>query len=175
MIGLLRFVGLINAAAWFGAALFLVFGVDPALSSPAIKDLLGSKNFPYFSAAIDQVVVARYLHFYLLFSAVALLHIAGEWLYLGKYPSRTWLALVLGLILAGIVQTYWLQPNLQSWHRLRFSQIAQNQAAERNVTYGLRASEIINLLTMVGLAVYLWRIANPPDPARFLSASKFRS
>src|SRR5262249_5365758 len=154
----------------FGAALFLIFGVDPALGSAAINDLLGPRNFPYFSGAISQVVVARYLHFYLFFSLVALVHIAGEWLYLGKYPSRTWLALVLGLILAGLVQNYWLQPNLRSWHRLRFSQTSQSQAVERNVTYGLRASETINLLTVVGLAVYLWRIANPPDPARFLSA-----
>jgi hypothetical protein len=172
---LLRFAGLINAAAWFGAALFLVFGVDPAISSPTINDLLGPRNFPYFSGAINQVVTVRYLHFYLFFSIVALAHIAGEWLYLGKYPTRSWLALVLGLILAGLVQNYWLQPKLQSWHRLRFTPGPQSQAIERNFVYTRRTSETINLLTVVGLAVYLWRVANPPDPARFLSASKFRS
>ena len=145
------------------------------LGSPAMNDLIGPRNFPYFSAAINQIVIARYLHFYLFFSVVAIAHIAGEWLYLGKYPSRSWLALVLGLILAGLVQNFWLQPNLRSWHRLRFSQNPQSQAVARNVTYGLLSSEIINLLTVVGLAVYLWRVANPPDPARFLTTSKFRS
>jgi len=28
-------------------------------------------------------------------------------------------------------------------------------------------------LVVGGLALYLWRAANPPDPTRFVSASKF--
>jgi hypothetical protein len=175
VIGFLRFVGLINAAAWFGAALFLVLGVDPATASSEMLDLLGAKNFPYFSIAINQVITARYLHWYIFFSFVALLHMGADWLYLGKYPSRARLGLVAALVLAGLVQNYWLQPNLRSWQRLRYAQTPRSQAAERNFVYGERASKALNLLVLAGLAVYVWRVGCPSDPTRFVSAAKFRS
>jgi hypothetical protein len=35
-------------------------------------------------------------------------------------------------------------------------------------------SQVINLAMLAGLAIYLWRIGNPPNPARFVSTAKFR-
>ena len=174
MIGLLRFVGLINAAVWFGSALFIAIGAESAATSPAMKDLLGPKNFPYFSLAIDQILTTRLFHVYLLCSVVALLHLAAEWLYLGKYPHRVWLGLVLCFCLIGVTQNYWLQPRLAAWHRLRYSGGAQSQAADHAFGYGQTASEMLDFIVILGLAVYLWRVAYPPEPARFLTPSKFR-
>ena len=37
----LRFIGVMNAALWFGAALFFTFAIAPAFSSPEMKRLLG--------------------------------------------------------------------------------------------------------------------------------------
>ena len=66
MIGFLRFVGLMNAAVWFGAAIFFTFGIGAAAFSPEMKELLGPKNSPYFSGAIAQILIARYFHLQLL-------------------------------------------------------------------------------------------------------------
>jgi len=65
-------------------------------------------------------------------------------------------------------------PRLGLWHRLRYSGQAQSQAAARAFGYGQTTSELLNILGTLGLAVYLWRIAYPVEPSRFLSASKFR-
>ena len=71
MIGFLRIVGLLNAAVWFGAAVFFTFGVGLVPFSPEMKTLLGSNNAPYFSGAIAQIFIARYFHFQLACGAVA--------------------------------------------------------------------------------------------------------
>ena len=41
MIGLLRFVGILNAAVWFGTAIFFSFGAGLVPFSPEMKTLLG--------------------------------------------------------------------------------------------------------------------------------------
>ena len=174
MIGLLRFVGLINAAVWFGAALFAALAAGSAVS-PEMRELLGFRNFPYFSIAIGQMLLARYFHVYLICSFVALLHVAAEWLYLGKYPHRLWLTFILILVLIGIVQTYWLQPRLRTWHRLRYSEQTQSQAADRAFRFGQSLSEMLHIVVIAGLAIYVWRIAYPQNSTRFVSATKFRS
>jgi hypothetical protein len=47
------------------------------------------------------------------------------------------------------------------------------QAADRSFRAWHGVSEVINLFMVGGLAVYLWRAANPSDPTRFVSAAKF--
>jgi hypothetical protein len=173
VIGFLRFVGVLNAAAWFGAALLFVFGADPATSSPPMQDLLGPKNYPYFSVAIGQILATRYFYLYLICSLVALLHLLAEWLYFGKYPHRLWLALVLGLCLFGLVQGYWLQPRLGRWHQLAYTHPQQREAADRAFRLWHNVSVTGNFLALGGLAVYLWRVANPAGTTRFVSSAKF--
>jgi hypothetical protein len=159
---------------WFGAAFFMICGAEPAAVSHEMRDLLGKQNFPYFSIAVSHVLIGRFMQVYLLCSIVALLHLVGEWLYLGKYPHRFWVGLLLCLGLIGVGQSYWLLPRLQSWHYLKFSPQSRNQPVERMYRYGHTIFESLNLLALGGLALYLWRVANPPNPARFVSATKFR-
>ena len=176
MIGLLRFVGLMNAAIWLGATVFFALSVNPAfVSSAEVKELLGPKNFPYFSVALGQIVSAHYFHLYVTCSLVALLYLVAEWLYLGKYPQRAWLALVVGLWVAGLLQAYWIQPRLKEWHRLQFTQTQQRATAGRAFRVWRGFSTTLNVLVVLGLTAYLWRVANPSDTARFVSATKFRS
>lgn len=175
MIGLLRFVGLVNAAIWFGATAFFAFGAFPMMHSTGMQELISTKNFPFFSVAMGQMLAGRFFHWYVACSIVALLHLVAEWLYLGKYPHRGWLALLLGLCLAGVVQVYALQPRLQQLHRLQFTRPDIRDAAARSFRAWQTVSGTLNLLLAAGLLVYVWRVANPPDPTRFVSASKFRS
>jgi hypothetical protein len=175
VIGLLRFVGVINAAVWLGAACLSIFGMDPGATSQDIRDLIGTRNFPYFSVAISQILSTRYFHLFLLCSVVAIFHVAAEWLYLGKYPKKLWIGLVFSLFLFGFIEAFWLQPNLKTWHHLRYAQKPTSSAADRAFRAWNAVSKGANVLALCGLAIYLWRVTNPADPARFVSATKFRS
>jgi hypothetical protein len=177
VIACLRFVGILNIAVWLGATISFTFGVELAVFSSAMQALLG-QSYPYFSGAIAQLIAKRYLTFQLGCAGVALIHVTAEWLYLGKYPQKLWLGLLLALCAAAWLGGYWLQPRLQRLHDLRYglnTRPAQREAAARTFRTWQTAAHMLNLLSITGLAVYLWRVANPPDPTRFVSAVKFRS
>jgi hypothetical protein len=181
VIGVLRFVGLLNAAVWFGASFFFFFVADPTAGSESMRALLGPKSFPYFSVAIGQVLGARFYGLFLICGLLAMLHVGAEWLYFGKYPRRVWLLLIFGLFLGGLGQSYGIQPKLK---KLAVQQHSAGTAPERGEAgRSYRAWSVmangLNLLLLAGLGVYLWRVANPPDEMRFVGASnlqgKFRS
>ncbi len=174
MIGLLRFVGLVNAAVWLGATVFFLLGAQPAAVSTEMQNLLGPKSYPFFSIALAQLLASRYFHLCLACSIVALLHLMAEWLYLGRYPHRFWLVLIFGLCLAAMLQSYWIQPRVREWHRLQFTHPEQRENAQRGYRTWQTMAQCLNYLVLGGLIVYLWRVANPAEPTRFLSA-KLRS
>ena len=174
MIGLLRFVGFVNAAVWLGATVFFLLGVEPAAQSVDMQNLLGPKSFPFFSLALIQLFSTRYFHLYLACSAIALLHLTAEWLYLGKYPHRLWLGLVFGLCLAGLLQGYWIQPRLAEWHRLQYTHPEQRENARRAFRTWQGMSQTLHFAVLGGLFIYVWRLTHPTEPTRFLSA-KLRS
>ena len=175
MIGLLRFLGLLNAAVWLGAAFFFTAVVAPATGSADMEQLLSAKNFPYFSVAIGQLLATRFLRWYLVCGLIAVLHLVGEWLYLGRYPQRLWLALVLGLWLGGAVQLFGVQPQLEKLHHLQFTRPDLREAAARSFQAWHKAALTLQWVLVAGILVHLWRVANPPDSTRFLDAGKFRS
>lgn len=176
MIGFLRFVGILNAAVWFGSAIFFTFGAGLAPFSAEMKTLLGPNNYPYFSGAIAQILIARYFHFQLACSLIACLHLVAEWLYLGKFPQKLQVGLLIGLCSAALLGGYWLQPRLHALHAIKYAVNTPPEiraAADRSFRAWHGVSQVINLLLVGGLAAYLWRAANPSDPTRFVSAVKF--
>jgi hypothetical protein len=167
-----------NAAVWFGAAIFFTFGIGAAPFSEEMKTLLGNNNYPYFSGAIAQIFVARYFQLHMICGAVALLHLLGEWVYLGRTPQKLGLGLLMALIAAGFLGGYWLQPKMKRLHTIKYAlktSAQDREAADRSFRAWHGTSQAINLLVLCGLAFYLWRVANPADPARFVSTAKFRS
>jgi hypothetical protein len=176
VIGILRFVGVLNAAVWFGASVFFTFGAGPAVFSSEMKSLLGQNNFPYFSGAIAQVLIARYFHLQLVCGAVAVVHLLAEWLYLGKHPQKLQSGLLIGLCFAALIGGYWFQPKLKALHAIKYGVNTRPEVRER-VARSFKTwhavSQVINLLVVAGLAAYLWRTANPSDPTRFVSSMKF--
>ena len=177
VIGLLRFVGLMNAAVWFGAAVFFIFGADPATSSEQMRDLIGSNNFPYFSEAISSLIARRFFHLYAVCSVIALVYLMAEWLYFGKYPPKWWLSLICVLVVVGLLRGFWIEPSLRNLHEIQFNRQTRVEqrdlAARARTTWKILAHSLDVLLTS-GLALYAWRVANPGDAMRFVSASKFR-
>jgi hypothetical protein len=165
----------VNAAVWFGAAFFFIVVADPATtSSDAMKELLGSKSFPYFSVAISQVIAVRFFGLFLVCAILAMLHMGAEWLYFGKYPRRFWLILIFGLFLGGLSQVYGIQPKLKGLLLLQHSpniRAELRDSASRSYRAWRVLSSGVNVLMLGGLAIYLWRVANPPDEMRFVGAS----
>ena len=177
VIGLLRFLGLLNAAVWFGTAFFFIFVADPAATtSAAMKELLGPKSFPYFSVAVGQIIAARFFTTFLVCSILAMVHTGAEWLYFGKYPRRFWLVLIFTLFLGGLVQMYGLQPRLKARLAAQHSTNSgpeQREAALHSFRTWRAVSTGLNLLMFGGLGLYLWRVANAPDEMRFVGGTSF--
>jgi hypothetical protein len=166
-----------NAAVWFGAAIFFTFGVAAVPFSPEMKELLGPKTSAYFPGAIAQIFIARYFHLQLFCGTIALLHLVAEWIYLGRTPRGAWLGLLIALVVAGLIGGYWLQPKMKKLHTAKYA-LNVAPAIRESADHSFRAwhgiSQAVNLAMLVGLAIYLWRIGNPTDPTRFVSTSKFR-
>jgi hypothetical protein len=176
VIGFLRFVGILNAAVWFGSAIFFSFGVGFAPFSQEMKHLLGPNNYPYYSGAIAQILIARYFQFQTACVVVAILHLLAEWLYLGKRPDKFQAGLLVGLCCVALLGGYWLQPKMKTLHAVKYAVNNRPEirlAAGRSFKVCHGVSQVINLFVVGGLAVYLWRAANPSDPTRFVSAAKF--
>jgi hypothetical protein len=183
VIGLLRFLGLLNAAVWFGTTFFFVFVAEPTTTgSDAMRELLGAKSFPYFSVAISQVIGVRFYGLFLVCAILAMLHTGAEWLYFGKYPRRLWLLLIFGLFLGGLGQSYGLQPKIKQLLVLEYGRMSrpeEREAAGRSCRVWRAVSTGMNVLLLAGLGIYLWRVSHPPDEMRFVGATnlpgKFRS
>jgi len=176
VIGFLRFVGILNAAVWFGSAVFFTFGAGFAPFSSDMKNLLGPNNYPYYSGAIAQILIARYFHFQVACGLVAVLHLLAEWLYLGKLPQKLQVGLLVGLCSASLLGAYALEPRLKTLHAIKYgvnTRPETRQIADRSFKAWHGVSMVVNLLVVGGLALYLWRAANPPDPTRFVRATKF--
>ena len=171
-IGLLRFVGLFNAGLWFGTIAIQLFISSRVMGSAAIRQLLGPKNFPYFSEAISQVISARCYTCFLLCSVIALLHIGAEWLYSGKNPKRAGLILVFVLFLGGELQSRIVQPKLAVLLLQEYRPGAVDSAQAASAGRVWRAlSTSIDLLLLAGLTRYLWQVAHSSQQTRFLSSA----
>jgi len=172
--GFLRFIGLLNAAVWFGAAVFYTFGAGPAVFSPEMKDLLGSKGYAYYSSGVAQILVSQYYQLQFACGLIALLHLLAEWLYFGKSPRRTQFALLIGLVALSLLGGAWLRPRLKHL-ALDFARPQAVEATARSFRTWQNLFLVVNWLTVLGGAAYLWRVANPLETTRFVSTSKLRS
>lgn len=178
MNGFLRFVGLLNAAIWFGAAVFFTFGAGPAMFSSATRALLGPQNFPYYSGAMAQIIISRFFWWQIVAGFIAIVVLVCENLYCGRPLKNFWFALVIVLFSLTLVGGFSLQPALKSLHREKYSMqlsAEKREAAAKSFRAWHGTAQLINLLMLAGIAVHLWRVANPSEATRFVNTSKFRS
>jgi hypothetical protein len=168
---------MLNAAIWLGAAVFYLLGAGPAAYSDDVRQLLGPRNYPFFSRAFAFAVADRFFYLQWVCSAVAALHLLAGWLYLGRLPGRFWVWLLAGLIMLNAANGALLQPRLKAWHQTQHSaQVRPEQrenAAQKNRSWQT-VSTLSNLVSVAGLALYAWRMNTASDGSRFVSAGKFR-
>ena len=170
-----------NAAIWFGAALFFTFGVAPTFFTEEMKALLGgSTRAEAYAGLIAQMVLKRFFVLNYWCGALALAHLLAEWVYLGKSIHRWTLGILLGAFIMALAGGLWLQPKLRELHLIRYAEQGPYTAVEKlqaakSFSFWHGLSQVMNLAVMGGLGVYVWRITHSSDAPRFVSASKFRS
>jgi hypothetical protein len=174
VIGFLRFIGILIAAIWVGAAVFLALGVEPALFSHDTQRYL-DRSYGYLSGVLVALIRTRFLYFSLGCGGLALVHLVAEWLSVGR-PLRGltfWLAMA--LVALALLNCAWMQSHLTSLHETRYRAAtpALRQAAQGSLEKWRTASQVADWLMLGGLLLYLWRIASQPDASRFVGPLKF--
>ena len=173
VIAILRFAGILNAAVWFGAAVFFTLSVGPAFFSTDMVQLLGKPR----AGAAAQIVLSRYFTLHLCCGLIAIGHLIAEWLYSGKPAERWLLSIATSAMVLGLVGGTWLLPKMKQLHATKYdarSTPALRESAARSFSAWHGLSQVLNLLALASLTGYLWRAANPPDAPWFVSATKFR-
>jgi hypothetical protein len=180
VIRLLRFVGVTNAAVWFGAAVFFTLFVAPGIKSTDVQSLLGAKNFPFFGGAIGQIILSRYFKLHLLCASIALVHSIVERLYFGRSNKGMWTGLLVTMFLLSLLASFWLGPEkLTRSHNTQYSADpkitpAQRDTAAKSFRKWDSIFQVVNVFMMGGVAVVLWRVVTPSDELRFVGSGKFR-
>jgi hypothetical protein len=181
MIGLLRFIGVANAAVWLGSVVFFTLSAKPAFTSPDMLYWFGSTQLgeaaQAYSGAAAQVVIHRFYTLQMICSLVALFHLVAEWLYSGKPLQRSTILLLAMLVGAALIGGYWLQPHLKTLHFARFNPENADEVrarAVRSFRVWNGVAFTLNLVSIAGLGAHLWRVTNPPNPDRYISVDRFR-
>jgi len=175
--GLLRFVGIVNAAVWLGGSVFFTFAAGQVAFSPGMKALLGEANYPYYSGAIAQLLIGKYFSLHVICGFIALGHLLTEKVYLGRPTRRGTLWLLLALLGFGLLGGWWLQPRMKELHLTKYAlNLGQEERDKAASSFRLwhALSQVANVGVLIGLTVYTWQANHPPDPTRFVSPMKFR-
>ncbi|MCI0744416.1 MAG: DUF4149 domain-containing protein [Verrucomicrobia subdivision 3 bacterium] len=168
-----------NAAVWFGAAIFFTIAVAPVvLTTPLLKQYVGEA----WLGIVAQMILERYFILQLCCCIVAIVHQMAEWLYLGK-PLHQWtMAVLSGLFVIAVADSAWLEPRLNLLHEIKYgyrrggSSTPQQKFEAAKVFrryHGL--SQTMNLLALCGVGVLVWRVSTSNNTPRFVPANKFRS
>jgi len=176
--GFLRFVGMLNAAVWLGAAVFCSTTLLVALNSREAVGLIGAQYFTQVAGALTQVVFIRLYQLQIICAVFAWLHLVAEWMYLGRIPRRIWLGLLVLLFAASLLGSFWLCPKLTRLQRAQFASnltAPQRDAVQRSFKVWDGVFQVVNVFMIGGIAVYFWRVTHAQDEPRFVSPSKFRS
>ncbi len=174
VLAILRFAGILNASIWFGAAVFFTLSVGPAFFSDAMVQLLGKPR----AGAAAQIVLSRYFTLHLCCGLLAIAHLTTEWLYSGKPVERWLMSIVTASMVLGLVGGSWLLPKMKALHLTKYdarSTPAMRETASRAFGAWHGLSQVLNLVALISISGYLWRVVNPPDAPWFVSANKFRS
>jgi hypothetical protein len=169
-----------NAAVWFGAALFFTLAIASFPFTSEMKEIFG----PVYVGIIAQHSVERFFALQYWCGAVAILHQLAEWVYLGKRLQQLTCSVLLGVFAVGLLGGLWLQPKLNKLFQIKYGNQLyrreiytpeQTARAARSFRVWHGVASVVNLLALGGLAFYTWRIVNPPGQGpRFFSPNKFR-
>jgi hypothetical protein len=166
-----------NAAVWLGTAIFFTFGAEPACFSADMRASLGVPAASYYPGAAAGVIMSRYYHITLACGVVALLHFLAEWFYMGRPRRKFSLGLVAALFAFTLIGGNAIQPSLVRLNHAQYaakSQPADRESAGKSFHIVSALGVALNILTIGGLVLYVWRVSSPSDTLRFVRPVQFR-
>ncbi len=163
MIGFLRFIGVVNAAIWFGSAIFFTVVAGPTFFSEEMKSLFP----PPYNGLAAQIFLKRYFYLQYFCGGIALLHLLLEKLYTGR-TERFMSGLIAVILSISLLGGLWLQPKLKELHVVKYRGQTVELRAGAGKSFGLwhGVSQTMNLFMTAGLLFYLWRVSSLNHPAR---------
>jgi hypothetical protein len=172
----LRFVGLLNAAVWLGAGVFFTLGIGTAVFSDEMKNIFAGPYRDYYPGVIAQIFLKRYFLLHMICGVIALALFWAEAFYTRRRFQKWTFALFMIPFAIGAFGGFVLEPRMKPLHLTKYQSQNPEEKARATQQFGrLHAlSSTLNLLSLGCLIAYTWRVANPPEPARFVSAQKFR-
>jgi hypothetical protein len=167
----LRFIGIVNAAIWFGGGLVFTAVILPGVFSPDLRALFGEEGaYKYYAGGVALSLFGRFFILQYICGVIALLHLFAENLYLGRKISRLSLAIVLGALAVSLLGGAVVQPRLKDFRQIMYSSKAgPDEKALATHSFGVwhGLSETANVLMLAGLLVHLLRVARPEEPGRY--------
>lgn len=171
MLVVLRIIGTFNAAIWLGAGVFFTLVVQTGVFSAEMKRVFPGE----YTGFIGQVLIGRYFTFHLVCNLIAIGHFFSEMVYMGKPFRRFTFGLLIGVLALGLLGAYVFAPKMRELHHVKYrGPVTQRPAVEQQFSRLHAVSSTGNLLTLIALVVYTWKVTNPSDPMRFVGTSKFR-
>ena len=165
VISFLRCLGVLNAAVWFGSAMFFTFAAAPAVFSTDMQRLLGGNNYPYFSGAIAQIIFSHFFLIQMICSIIALSHLLCERLYFGR--SEPWRGpLLVFLIVMTLLGGFVVRPRLRDLHKIKYAPNTtpeMREAANQSFRTWHGASQITNVFVLIALGTYVCRLGHRPE------------
>ena len=167
----LRWLGVLNAAIWFGCAFAFTVVTAPVIFSPETEKLLQWPNpnqSPYITGKIASLIIHRSFNLQLICGILALLHLLLERLYFGKPPSGPRLGILITLLILTLFGGFIAQPKMQALHETRYSSLVKASPTDRESAHESfrtwhRVSQSLNALVLIGLAVYTGRVGQRPE------------
>lgn len=163
----LRVTGIMNAAVWFGTAVFFTVAVWPGFFSPEMLKILPRSH----SGAAAAVMLQRFCVLQYWCGMIALGHFLLEWLYAGK-TLRRWVVLwMAGLFAVALFSGMVVQPRTAQRHLELYgmrSTPQQRQQAARSLPVWHGLVQGTNTIMVLGLGAYLWVSTNAGAGARSL-------
>jgi hypothetical protein len=171
VLGLLRFISLVNAAVWLGAGVFFTLGVGQAVFSDEMKRIFGK----YYVGIIAQHLIGQYFLFHIVCGCIALAHLLFEVFYLRRSIRRWVFAAVIVPLCLGLLGAFVFQPRMRTLYQAMYlGPVEQRAAAQKQFGMMHGLSQTMNLASVILVVAYLWRLGNPPETPRFVSSHKFR-
>ena len=160
MRNLIRWLGLLNAALWWGGTLFFTLVVAPGVFSPQMRLLFSA---PFSVGYIAQTLLERFFYFSCCCAFLGLLLAVAEWGVLGRrFPKWFW-GLLTALLAFYVASELWLFPMMRNLHETKYfgHSAPQRQRAARTFGAWHGVSQLGNLVALAGLTVYLGSLAVP--------------
>jgi len=179
VIAFLRFIGVTNAAIWFGGAFFFTFVGAPTFFTDEMRRLFP----PPYNGAVAQMALDRFFIFNYGCAIVAGLHLAAEWLYAGREIRRATVALLAAMFLIALSGGVWLEPKLEALHKTRYAEQYRlspmpsadaQKAADKSFRRWHGAAQAMNLAMLAGLLLFLAHIIRPDSASKSLRSPQIR-